>query len=50
MKSKMIAAVDERRASLELVDKVTEEMGLVGVVDSLNTALGQQTTTISLNN
>jgi len=45
---KMIASVDERRATLELVDEEAEEVRLVLVVELLYAALGDYATVIRL--
>jgi len=45
---KMIASVDERRATLELVDEEAEEVRLVRVVELLHAALGDYAAAIRL--
>lgn len=44
----MVASVDQGCSSLELVDKVTEEMRLIGIVKTLDTSLGDYTAVIRL--
>jgi hypothetical protein len=49
VQAKMIATIDQRRPSLELLHKEAEEMWLVRVVDALHAPLGDYGATIGLN-
>ena len=43
-----VSAVNERGSSLELVNEITEEVKFIWVVESFDTSLGDDTTTVCL--
>lgn len=48
MKTQMVAPVDQRGPPLELIDEKPEEMRFIGIVETLDTSLGDNTATVRL--
>ena len=48
MKPQMVASVDQGSSPLELVDEETEEMRLIGIVETLDTSLGDDAAAVRL--
>jgi len=44
----MVSPVDQGRAPLEPLDKEAEEMGLIGIIDALDTSFGDDAAAVGL--